>query len=42
VFGTDYPTPDGSGIRDFIHFTDLVQAHGAALSICARAALRPR
>jgi UDP-glucose 4-epimerase len=32
VFGTDYPTPDGSCIRDFIHVTDLVQAHGAALS----------
>jgi UDP-glucose 4-epimerase len=32
VFGTDYPTPDGSCIRDFIHVTDLVQAHRAALS----------
>jgi UDP-glucose 4-epimerase len=32
VFGTDYPTPDGSCIRDFIHVSDLVQAHGAALS----------
>jgi UDP-glucose 4-epimerase len=32
VFGTDYPTPDGSCIRDFIHVTDLVQAHGAALA----------
>src|SRR3954463_10054172 len=32
VYGTDYPTPDGSCIRDFIHVTDLVQAHGAALS----------
>jgi UDP-glucose 4-epimerase len=32
VFGTDYPTPDGSCVRDFIHVTDLVQAHGAALS----------
>jgi UDP-glucose 4-epimerase len=32
VFGTDYPTPDGSCIRDFIHVTDLVQANGAALS----------
>jgi UDP-glucose 4-epimerase len=32
VFGTDYPTPDGSCIRDFIHVSDLAQAHGAALS----------
>jgi UDP-glucose 4-epimerase len=32
VFGTDYPTPDGSCIRDFIHVSDLVQAHCAALS----------
>lgn len=32
VFGTDYPTPDGSCIRDFIHVSDLVQAHRAALS----------
>ena len=32
VYGTDYPTPDGSCIRDFIHVSDLAQAHGAALS----------
>ncbi|KIZ40899.1 MULTISPECIES: UDP-glucose 4-epimerase GalE [Rhodopseudomonas] len=32
LFGTDYPTPDGSCIRDFIHVSDLAQAHGAALS----------
>jgi len=32
VFGTDYPTPDGSCIRDFIHVSDLAQAHCAALS----------
>src|SRR5215469_9625472 len=32
VFGTDYPTPDGSCIRDFIHVSDLAQAHKAALS----------
>lgn len=31
VFGTDYPTPDGSCIRDFIHVSDLVEAHRAAL-----------
>src|SRR5437879_7459651 len=32
VFGTDYPTPDGSCIRDFIHVSDLAQAHRSALS----------
>jgi UDP-glucose 4-epimerase len=36
VFGTDYPTPDGSCVRDFIHVSDLVQAHGAALSYLRR------
>jgi UDP-glucose 4-epimerase len=36
VFGTDYPTPDGSCIRDFIHVSDLIEAHRAALSyLCA-------
>jgi UDP-glucose 4-epimerase len=32
VFGTDYPTSDGSCIRDFVHVADLAQAHRAALS----------
>jgi UDP-glucose 4-epimerase len=32
IYGTDYPTPDGSCIRDFIHVSDLVQAHRAALA----------
>lgn len=32
VFGTDYDTPDGTGIRDFIHVADLVAAHSAALN----------
>ncbi len=31
VFGTDYPTPDGTCIRDYIHITDLAQAHLDAL-----------
>jgi UDP-glucose 4-epimerase len=32
VFGTDYPTPDGTCIRDYIHVADLVQAHSDALA----------
>jgi UDP-glucose 4-epimerase len=35
VFGLDYPTADGSCIRDFIHVADLAQAHCAALSYLA-------
>jgi UDP-glucose 4-epimerase len=31
VYGTDYPTPDGTCIRDYIHVTDLADAHVAAL-----------
>jgi UDP-glucose 4-epimerase len=31
VFGTDYPTPDGTCVRDYIHVTDLVAAHLGAL-----------
>lgn len=31
IFGTDYPTPDGTCIRDYIHITDLVSAHILAL-----------
>jgi UDP-glucose 4-epimerase len=32
VFGDDYPTPDGSCIRDYIHVTDLADAHVAAVA----------
>lgn len=32
VFGTDYPTPDGTCIRDYIHVADLARAHVLALS----------
>jgi UDP-arabinose 4-epimerase len=31
VYGTDYPTPDGTAIRDYIHVADLVEAHVRAL-----------
>ncbi|MCG8314468.1 MAG: UDP-glucose 4-epimerase GalE [Pseudomonadales bacterium] len=31
IFGTDYPTPDGTGIRDYIHVEDLASAHLKAL-----------
>jgi UDP-glucose 4-epimerase len=32
VFGTDYPTPDGTCLRDYIHVSDLVAAHSDALA----------
>lgn len=32
VFGDDYPTPDGTGVRDYIHVVDLAKAHVLALS----------
>jgi UDP-glucose-4-epimerase GalE len=31
IFGTDYPTPDGTCIRDYVHVNDLAEAHVAAL-----------
>ncbi|MGA0584514.1 MAG: UDP-glucose 4-epimerase GalE [Castellaniella sp.] len=31
VFGDDYPTPDGTGVRDYIHVMDLAEGHAAAL-----------
>jgi UDP-glucose 4-epimerase len=31
VFGTDYATPDGTGVRDYIHVADLIAAHLLAL-----------
>lgn len=31
VFGDDYPTPDGTGIRDYLHVMDLAEAHAAAV-----------
>ncbi len=35
IFGTDYPTPDGTGIRDYIHVEDLADAHLKALDYLA-------
>ncbi len=32
IFGTDYPTPDGTCVRDYIHVSDLVDAHWLALA----------
>jgi UDP-glucose 4-epimerase len=32
IFGTDYPTPDGSAVRDYIHIDDLADAHARALA----------
>jgi len=35
IFGDDYPTPDGTCVRDYIHVADLAQAHLLALGACA-------
>jgi len=40
VLGNDYPTPDGTGVRDFIHVTDLAKGHIAALRKQANEGLR--
>lgn len=36
VFGGDYPTPDGTGVRDYIHVVDLARGHVAALNTLRR------
>jgi len=36
VFGDDYPTPDGTGVRDYVHVVDLAQGHVAALAALPR------
>jgi UDP-glucose 4-epimerase len=36
IFGDDYPTPDGTCIRDYIHVTDLAEAHVAGLEYLAK------
>ena len=35
IFGDDYDTPDGTGVRDYIHVTDLARAHLAAVDLAA-------
>jgi len=40
VFGTDYPTPDGTCIRDYVHVDDLVDAHLTAMTLLAPGATR--
>lgn len=37
VFGTDYDTPDGTGVRDFIHVVDLARGHVAAVNYALKA-----
>jgi UDP-glucose 4-epimerase len=36
VFGDDYPTPDGTGVRDYLHVMDLAEGHVAALDLLLR------
>ena len=36
IFGDDYPTPDGTCIRDYIHVSDLARAHLLALAACVQ------
>jgi UDP-glucose 4-epimerase len=36
VFGDDYPTPDGTGVRDYLHVMDLAEGHLAALDALAK------
>ena len=36
VFGNDFPTPDGTGVRDYIHVEDLARAHVAALDYLSK------
>lgn len=42
VFGSDYNTKDGTGVRDFIHVTDLAMAHIAALNAATSGSLQTR
>jgi len=40
VFGNDYPTPDGTGVRDYIHVVDLAKGHLAALKYLGKVSRR--
>jgi UDP-glucose 4-epimerase len=40
VWGSDYPTPDGTGVRDYIHVVDLARGHLAALQAQEAAGVR--
>lgn len=40
VFGNDYPTPDGTGVRDYIHVVDLAKGHVAAIRALNTAGVR--
>ena len=40
VFGNDYPTPDGTGVRDYIHVVDLARGHVAAIKALNMAGVR--
>jgi len=42
IFGTDYPTPDGTCIRDYIHVSDLAQAHVAGLQALMDQRIQPQ
>ena len=42
IYGTDYPTPDGTCIRDYIHIKDLAQAHMLGLAAGQDRILQPR
>ena len=36
VFGNDYPTPDGTGIRDYLHVMDFMEAHTTAVEYLSK------
>jgi UDP-glucose 4-epimerase len=40
IYGTDYPTPDGTCLRDFVHVLDIASAHIQALDVLGEAGLR--